>query len=72
MELLSTENEILKAKISDLETRVNTMSRAGDDTRLEEKFRFEKVITSINDDNRLISEKYRINQLQIIKYEEEI
>lgn len=30
-ESLTTENEILKSKIQDLETRVNTLSRAGED-----------------------------------------
>jgi chaperonin cofactor prefoldin len=54
---MTTENEILKSKISDLETRVNTLSRNGDEY---DKGRFEKIIQSISDENRHIGEKYRI------------
>jgi hypothetical protein len=43
-ESLTTENEILKSKIQDLETRVNTLSRAGEDQRVDEKGRFERII----------------------------
>ena len=66
---MATENEILKSKISDFETRVNTLSRAGDESRLEDKFRYEKIITTINDDNRMINEKYHIIQQQILRAE---
>lgn len=69
MDRLATENEILKSKISDFETRVNTLSRAGDESRLEDKFRYEKIITTINDDNRMINEKYHIIQQQILRAE---
>ena len=48
------------------------MSRAGDDVRLDEKFRFEKIIATINDEKRVLSEKYRLMQQQIINAEEEI
>ena len=69
---LMTENEILKSKIQDLETRVSTMSRNGDESRLEDKFRYEKLISSLNDDNRLVNEKYHIIQQQILKAEQEV
>jgi predicted nucleic acid-binding Zn-ribbon protein len=55
-EKLTTENEILKSKISDLETRVNTLSR----TTGGEEQRFEKIIQSVSEENRHIAEKYRI------------
>jgi hypothetical protein len=57
---LTTENEILKSKIQDLETRVNTLSRAGEEQRFDEKGRFEKIIQTLTDENRLITEKYRV------------
>lgn len=59
---LATENEILKSKIQDLETRVNTLSRVDNDARLDEKFRFEKVIQQIKDENRILADKYRVSQ----------
>jgi hypothetical protein len=43
-----------------METRVNTLSRAGEESRLEDKFRYEKLITSINDENRVTSERLRV------------
>ena len=67
---LATENEILKSKIQDLETRVSTLSR--DESRLEDKYRLEKVIAGLTDDNRLVNEKYQIIQQQILKAEGEL
>jgi cell division protein FtsB len=52
---LATENEILKSKIADLETRVNTLSR--DESRVEEKLRYEHLLTQMSEDNRLLSDK---------------
>lgn len=57
---MSTENRILKCKIGELETRVNTLSR--DESRVDDKFRYEKIIGAISDENKLINEKYRIIQ----------
>ncbi|TNV87259.1 hypothetical protein FGO68_gene13350 [Halteria grandinella] len=68
---LATENEILKSKIQDLETRVNTLSRAGDESRIEDKQRYEKLISQINEDGRSLNEKYRAAQLQLQKAEQE-
>ena len=52
---MSTEN-----RIRELETRVNTLSR--DESRVDDKFRYEKIIGAISDENKLINEKYRIIQ----------
>ena len=49
---LMTENEILKSKIQDLETRVNTLSRAGDESRLEDKFRYENIIQKLKEETK--------------------
>lgn len=67
-----TENEILKSQIQDLETRVNTLSRAGDDARIDEKLRLEKAFKHLNEENRLLSEKYRVSQQQNTRAEEEL
>lgn len=69
---LTTENEILKSQIQDLETRVNTLSRAGDDVRMDEKLRFEKAYKQVNEENRLLAEKYRVSQMHTTRAEEEI
>jgi predicted nuclease with TOPRIM domain len=66
-ESLTTENEILKSKIQDLETRVNTLSRAGEDQRVDDKGRFERIILTITDENRLVTEKYRMCQQAMMK-----
>ena len=71
-ESLTTENEILKSKIQDLETRVNTLSRAGEDQRVDDKGRFERIIQTITDENRLVTEKYRMCQQAMMKQDEEI
>ncbi len=52
----------MKSKIQDLETRVNTLSWAGDDSRIDEKQRYEKLLNKLNDENNLITEKYSILQ----------
>jgi hypothetical protein len=62
----------LKSQIQDLETRVNTLSRAGDDARIDEKLRFEKAYKHINEENRLLAEKYRVSQQHNTRAEEEI
>ncbi len=67
-----TENEILKSQIQDLETRVNTLSRAGDDARLDEKLRLEKALKQLNEENRLLGDKYRVSQQQNMRAEEEL
>jgi hypothetical protein len=62
----------LKSQIQDLETRVNTLSRAGDDARIDEKLHFEKAYKHINEENRLLAEKYRVSQQHNTRAEEEI
>jgi hypothetical protein len=78
---LNTENEILKSKIQDLETRVNTLSRARDEESMassmqlmnvQDRNRFEKMIQILQDENRLIIDKYRIAQQSMMKADEEI
>jgi uncharacterized protein (DUF3084 family) len=49
---------------------VSTLSR--DESRLEDKYRFEKLIAGLTDDNRLVNEKYQIIQQQILKAEQEL
>jgi predicted nucleic acid-binding Zn-ribbon protein len=66
-EKLTTENEILKSKIQDLETRVNTLSRAGEEQRVDDKGRFERIIQTLTDENRLLTEKYRMSQQAMMK-----
>ena len=39
---------------------------------MDEKFRFEKAYQHVNDENRLITEKYRASQQMMTKAEEEI
>lgn len=49
---------------------MSTLSR--DESRLEDKYRLEKVIAGLTDDNRLVNEKYQIIQQQILKAEQEL
>ena len=49
---------------------MSTLSR--DESRLEDKYRFEKLIAGLTDDNRLVNEKYQIIQQQILKAEQEL
>ena len=51
---------------------MNTLSRAGDDVRIDEKLRFEKAYKHINEENRLLAEKYRVAQQHNTRAEEEI
>jgi len=55
-----------------LETRVNTLSRAGEEQRHDDKGRFERIILTITDENRILTEKYRISQQAMMKQDEEI
>lgn len=50
-ERMQTENEILQAKCSELETKVNTLSRTDDDQRYRDRINFEKRIKDLSDDN---------------------
>lgn len=69
LEQLTTENEILKTKIQEMETRVNTLSRAGEESRLEDKFRYEKLLTSMNDENRIVNDRLRVTTQQLAQAE---
>lgn len=51
---------------------MNTLSRAGDDARIDEKLRLEKAFKHLNEENRLLSEKYRVSQQQNTRAEEEL
>lgn len=51
MDNLLTENEILRAKCSELETKVNTLSRGDDDQRIRERRNFEKRINELYVEN---------------------
>ena len=51
---------------------MNTLSRAGDDVRIDEKLRFEKAYKHINEENWLLAEKYRVAQQHNTRAEEEI
>lgn len=59
---VTVENEILKSKIQDMETRLNTMSRATDEARLDDQFRYEKMIAALTEQNRDITQEYRVIQ----------
>ncbi len=51
MDNLVSENEILKAKLSELETKVNTLSRSEEDIKMNEKRLFEKRINELVEEN---------------------
>ena len=54
MDSLVAENEILKAKIGDLETKVNTLSKEEEDLvemRGREKMQYERRINDLKDEN---------------------
>lgn len=70
-ESLSTENEILRSQIAELETRVNTLSRAGDDARTDEKGRFEKLVSNLKEELKGAQERLRGLQGQLMHAEEE-
>lgn len=56
---LVAENEILRAKCSELESKVNTMSRGDEDQRREERRRYDMRILELNQDNLKQVEKAR-------------
>lgn len=49
---LISENEILRAKCSELETQVNTLSRNDEDQRLRERVNYERRIKDVSDENQ--------------------
>ena len=58
MDNLLSENEILKARCSELETQVNTLSRAGEDQRIRERMNFERRIKDISEENARLQSKF--------------
>ena len=60
-----SENEILKAKCSELETKVNTLSRTDDDQRLRDKTNYERRIKDLSDELQRLQGKYNIKSLEL-------
>ena len=58
MDNLLSENEILKARCSELETQVNTLSRADEDQRIRERMNFERRIKDISEENARLQSKF--------------
>lgn len=62
---LLAENEVLKAKISELESQVNTLSRSIEEIQIREKVNYERKINELNQENQKFVEEFRIKLEQV-------
>ena len=57
MENVLIENEILKAKCTELETQVNTLSRNDEEQRIRERMSYERRIKDVAEENSRLIER---------------
>ena len=50
VESIITENEILKAKISELDAQINSLSRSDEEGRLKDRLQYENKINEMNEE----------------------
>ncbi len=66
VESLASENEILRAKIVEHESQINSLSRSDDEGRIRDRIQYEKKINEMNEENQKSIEQYRqiLNKIQ--------